>query len=857
MLRVIRLIVSGSMMLVLPFCLILLSGFVQAASPHAKAALEEEPSLAYAPDSVLIRFKYNATPAQKQQARNQVRGNTIRSYNVVSALEHLQVGPGLGVENAIETLQKLPFVSYVEPDYVVRRVTTDPGYSNLWGLENTGQVIGVPGVVDADIDANLAWNVSTGDPNVVVAVIDTGVDYSHADLAANIWFNPDQSAGDSHGYDFYDNDNDPMDEHGHGTHVAGTICAEANNGVGIVGVAWKCKIMALRFLGPFGGYTSDAVLALDYAVSNGAKISNNSWGGGGFSLSLYNAISNAAANGHLFIAAAGNGDENNIGFDTDITAHYPSSYELDNIISVAATDNRDNLAGFSNFGVNSVDVGAPGVYIYSSIPGDSYGWSSGTSMATPHVAGVAALILSTHSDWAYSDIKNRIFNTVRPISALNGKTVTGGVVNAFDALQDPVTQPNGPDGLSAISLSHTEIDLTWTDNSSDEAGFRIERSVDGALSWTEIADTGVDVTAYSDASLQAETTYDYRVYAYNSAGISNYSNVATTTTDPAPSSQEIVASSDIANAGSVQGSYLDTREDGGAVQSITERKSGGRPSSRYSYLQHSWLFNVPVGSATFYLNAWSTELGDGDSFVFSYSLDGNQYIDMLTISGGDTTNNVVYVLPAEVNGSVYIRVTDTDRSAGNLDMDTIYVDHMYLSTEVAVGDPPLTPTGLSANPMEGSIDLLWSDNADNELGYSVERTLAGVDNWLQLITLGANSSAYSDQSVASDTMYEYRVSAYNASGTSAYAGPISVQSLPMDNELTLTATGYIQGWHYVDLSWSDASMLVDIYRNGESVATVSGGAYIDAKIGKGAATYVYSACESGTQNCSSEVVVVF
>ena len=159
--------------------------------------------------------------------------------------------------------------------------------------------------------------------------------------------------------------------------------------------------------------------------------------------------------------------------------------------------------------------------------------------------------------------------------------------------------------------------------------------------------------------------------------------------------------------------------------------------------------------------------------------------------------------------------------------------------------------------MEGKIDLLWSDNADDELGYSVERTLAGVDNWLQLITLGANSSAYSDQSIASDTMYEYRVSAYNASGSSAYAGPITVQSLPMENELTLTANGYIQGWHYVDLSWNDSSMVVDIYRNGNVVVSVSGGAYTDAKIGKGSVDYIYLVCESGTQNCSNEATVNF
>lgn len=212
----------------------------------------------------------------------------IRGYGIVTALEHIQLGKGRSVEKAVETLQNLPFVSYAEPDYVIRPDTNDMYYSLQWGLENTGQDIqGTSGYYDADINADLAWSATTGGSDLIVAVINTGVEYTHLDLKNNIWTNPDEIVGngidddgngyidDVHGYDFFANDSDPADKQGHGTHVSRTICAESNNGIGVSGVAWQCKIMALRFIGLDGGYTSDAIRALDYAVAKGVKISNN------------------------------------------------------------------------------------------------------------------------------------------------------------------------------------------------------------------------------------------------------------------------------------------------------------------------------------------------------------------------------------------------------------------------------------------------------------------------------------------------------------------------------------------------------------------------------------------------------
>jgi subtilisin family serine protease len=250
---------------------------------------------------------------------------------------------------------------------------------------------------------------------------------------------------DVSGWDFFRNENtvyDAADGDTHGTHVAGTIAAEGNNGAGVVGVNWKAKIMPLKFLGPNGGSTANAIKALDYAVKEGAKISNNSWGGGGSSQALKDALSKADTAGHLFMAAAGNSGVNN-----DATPHYLSSYDNPNVVSVAATDSKDVMASFSNYGATSVDLAAPGVSIYSTIPGNTYGYKSGTSMATPHATGVAALIKSNDSTLVDNDpdldkkIKDKLLQSV-DLTGLEGKTVSGGRLSAARAVGiTTVSQP--------------------------------------------------------------------------------------------------------------------------------------------------------------------------------------------------------------------------------------------------------------------------------------------------------------------------------------------------------------------------------------------------------------------------------
>ena len=295
------------------------------------------------------------------------------------------------LETTMESLSLSDKFEDAEPNYIVKALKTpnDSRFNELWAMENAGQTGGKP---DADIDAPQAWDISTGSKEVIVAVIDTGVDYTHEDLAGNMWTNPgeipdngidDDSNGfvdDYYGWDFAYDDNDPMDGDSHGTHVSGTIGGVGNNGKGIAGVSWNTHIMAVKFLDDEGsGYNSDAIDAINYATTMGADIMSNSWGGGGYSSALEAAIQAADDAGILFVAAAGNDAEN-----TDQYPFYPSGYDIPNVMSIAATDQNDTLADFSNYGTSTVDIGAPGVNILSSVPGNRYAPYSGTSMAVPH-----------------------------------------------------------------------------------------------------------------------------------------------------------------------------------------------------------------------------------------------------------------------------------------------------------------------------------------------------------------------------------------------------------------------------------------------------------------------------------------
>jgi len=400
----------------------------------------------YAEGHVIVKFKKDATSAEIYSANAKVQTAKTKKFNIVKNLHLVKLPSGVSVQKALESYRKDPNVLYAEPDYIVQavRIPNDPFFSSLWGLRNTGQNGGTPG---ADIQAPDAWDLTTGSKDVVVAVIDTGVDYNHRDLSANMWRNTadcnsngidDDGNGyidDCYGIDTFNKDSDPMDDNDHGTHVAGIIGAVGNNNVGVVGVNWNVSIMACKFLGLGGhGYTSGAIECFEYVKEmkdRGVNIvaTNNSWGSSPyFSQALFDAIDAHRQRGILCVAAAGNEYE-----DNDVTPFFPASYDLLNVISVAATDESDRLAGFSNYGKRSVHLGAPGRLILSTVTNGYYLEASGTSMATPYVTGVAALLKARDPTRDWLTIKNLILAS-GDLPPTGMPTVSQRRLNAFGAL---------------------------------------------------------------------------------------------------------------------------------------------------------------------------------------------------------------------------------------------------------------------------------------------------------------------------------------------------------------------------------------------------------------------------------------
>lgn len=516
-------------------------GATQDVETQTDAAAEQPtyppgPDTDYARGQIIVSLEEQATQGDLTDI-NQQTGARTETNLPASDVNVVDLPADIGVGEAVRRYEASPDVEYAEPDYVLQPMQAtpnDPSYSKLYGLHNTGQTNGTP---DADIDAREAWQTTTGSPSTVVAVIDEGVDVSHPDLSGNIWANPDEIAGnkkdddnngyidDVNGWDFYNDDKsvydpDPVSGKGdeHGTHVAGTIAAVGNNGTGVTGVNWQARIMPLKFLGPDGGYTSDAVAALNYAVKEGVKISNNSWGGGGKSQALQDAIARADASGHLFVAAAGNAGTNN-----DTTPHYPSNYSNSNVISVAATDDRDALASFSNFGASTVDLAAPGVNILSTLPGSRYAPYSGTSMATPHVTGVAALLKSQNPALDDGQMKTYILQSAEKKNSLETKVASGGRLDAVAALDPQVTTDSSKPTVTAVKPSRRtkdrtpRVSATISDNRTELAMKDIGLAIDGKAKSDFSFDASRDRLVYNSTRLKVGR-HTIRITATDASG---------------------------------------------------------------------------------------------------------------------------------------------------------------------------------------------------------------------------------------------------------------------------------------------------------------------------------------------------
>ncbi len=445
---------------------------------------------AHAPDRLIVQYRtdkvkpgpgLNAT----MEKMNREMGTTVVKDFSPGGMPGMQlVRPDNGsLEDTLQKYANDSNILYVEEDHVIAlspsetpetinttiksstiaAITTpnDPDYSLLWGLHNTGQAP-FYGTSGADINALGAWSKTTGSSTIVVAVVDTGVEYTHPDLKANIWTNTKEISGnkkdddgngyidDVRGWNFVSKSNEPLDDNGHGTHCAGTIAAVGNNKIGITGVCWTVKIMPLKFLDSSGiGYTSDAISAILYANKMKARVISNSWAGIGYSQALKDAIDASSA---VVVCAAGND-----GVNTDSSPVYPADYTSKNIISVAATDYHDKLASFSNYGSTSVDIAAPGVKIRSTYKGSTYAYLSGTSMATPHVSGVAALTLATSPTLTNTQVIAKILSGSKKITALKGKMLSGGRLNA----------------AGTITASSSSTQTVNTSNTSGHSDFQV------------------------------------------------------------------------------------------------------------------------------------------------------------------------------------------------------------------------------------------------------------------------------------------------------------------------------------------------------------------------------------------------
>lgn len=402
---------------------------------------------------VLVKFRQDVSLSEIKRIVAELNDRIEDELEFTKNLFSIDDLDGLNAEEVAEEYRKMSgLVLYAEPNYEIKIenspktflgnfLPNDPLFHQQWALHNTGQKGGKP---QADINILKVWEKVKWKEEVVVAVLDTGIDYTHPDLTKNIWLRPDSIPqykddelgviNDLRGFNAVDNLSDPMDDNGHGTHCAGIIGAEGNNRFGIAGLNWKIKIMPLKFLGRTGsGSVKNAIEAINYAIDRkqkGVNISaiNASWGSMNRSKALEEAIRAAAEVGILFVAAAGNNSSNN-----DIRPHYPASYALTNVISVAALDRNDDLASFSNYGQKTVHIAAPGKEIISTWLNQDFREASGTSMAAPHVAGAAALILSLEPDIPVDKLKQRILTSAEKIASLKGKVSSGGKLNVSKA----------------------------------------------------------------------------------------------------------------------------------------------------------------------------------------------------------------------------------------------------------------------------------------------------------------------------------------------------------------------------------------------------------------------------------------
>ncbi|KAA1153959.1 PKD domain-containing protein [Pseudoalteromonas sp. FUC4] len=796
-------------------------------------------------DSIIVKYKSNASKEMRKQARSLVRAKItdINKDEIDDNYTSLLSGrlakfkvSGISTKDAIARLKSHQAIEYVEPDYRVSMASTpnDPRFDELWGLNNEGQT---GGTVDADIDAVEAWTISTGSRDVVVGVIDTGVDYTHSDLASNIWVNSAEIAGDGidndgngfiddiHGINAITNTGDPMDDEGHGTHVSGTIGASGNNSVGVVGVNQEVSIVGCKFLDSVGdGSTSDAIKCIDYMVglkNSGVnlRVLNNSWGGGGYSQALADAIESSEAAELLFVAAAGNDT-----IDNDVNPHYPSNYENASVLSVASTNQTDDISWFSHWGLTSVDMGAPGTAILSTTPGESYASYSGTSMATPHVAGAAALVLSVNPDLTTQELKALLMSSGDVNAALQGKTVAGTRLNANQALLDADPTPGFKISASPLTqqvVAGETAQYTFTIGSiaewDEEVTLELSTTLGGAYLSSLTARPGDEVKLNVETDTDTQWG-DYELMVTATAG-------------------DIVKQQSVKLMVQPVGLNDFTYSSGASIE-IPDNDPEGASS----------VINISDDLTVFGTTADVdiTHTYSGDLVVKLISAQGTEVTLQSSVGGGN--DDIVKSFSSDAfNGEVAygdwtLQVEDT----AAVDTGTINGWSLTLS---AIGEvspqPPRSDfeaetQGLTVNFTDSSTD------ANND-----------ITQWSWSFGDGATSSDQNPMHVyAASGNYDVELTVTDSEGNTN----TSIQTVVVsDVELELTlkrANKSRLDTMRVDLSWdSVGAESLSVYRNGELVDTTSdNGRYRDYVRGATLPSYDYQLCV--TENVCSNIITV-
>lgn len=792
----------------------------------------------YRADAIIIKPKTGVSLRSVADLHSRFGTKASASFSRFGNMQVVELPNGLGVQQAIDGYFNSGLVDYAEPDYIVsieqtQTVSNDLS-ANLWNLNNTGQNAGT---VDADIDAPEAWSVRTDASIVTVGVIDTGIDYNHPDLNANMWRNPGEIAGDG-----IDNDNDgyidnihgintvtgsgnPMDDNNHGTHVAGTIGAVGNNGIGSVGVAWNVKLMALKFIDATGtGSVSNAIKCIDFAIGKKVSVLNNSWGGGAYTQALYDAINRANSAGIVFVAAAGNSAA-----DNDSLAFYPANYALPNVVPVGATDNKDALSTFSNYGYKTVELAAPGTSIFSTTPNNTYSTFSGTSMAAPHVSGAFALLKAHRTDLAsVGALIGQILGTTDQLASLSNRTFTGGRLNLYRALTGtpkPVAHL-----LTSVDSGVPGVSVTFTD---DSIGSIVSRSInfgDGTSSVLNgsVAHTYTSAGTYNavlsvtgtDGSVVTRTK-TIKVRANYSASSASYSWVSTTglssliLADDGVSPQVTLPFAFPYYGSTYQNIFISAngfitlgQSDMAAEYNNTALPYSATPNGAiYAYWDD---LNPGAGGTVRHGNTTAGYVISWEGVPLVSDPAATVSFQMILTSAGGIKLQYQDVKPSSSLGGGKSATVGVEDEAGSMATQYCYNGSTLIGNLTAVSfsvpgsTPPKAPSGLSATAVSGSqINLAWTDNSTDETGFIVEYSLDNI-KFLTAATTGANVKSYSHTNLPSGTRYYYRVKAVNSYGSSAYTSVASATTLvppAAPSALSATAASASQ----VNLAWTDNS----------------------------------------------------